>query len=92
MSSVATAMNATVAPCELVAFVVAEAGRVSEGAVASVIALASPTMKTAIAIAKIPMSAQPAPSLPQTTSTAYPRSPARDARTLRAPSDLSRAG
>src|SRR5438309_2129766 len=41
-SSVATAMNETTAPRELVAFVVAAADKVSEGGAASVTALAPP--------------------------------------------------
>ena len=65
-SSVATAMNDTTAPPELVAFVVAAAGRVSEGGAASVTALAPAAPSSAIAKSPNPRGASTAPTFPCT--------------------------
>src|SRR5213594_2606683 len=65
-SSVATAMNETIAPCEVVAFVVAAAGRVSDGAVTSVPALAPAAESSAIARSPNQTGATTAPTFPST--------------------------
>ncbi len=65
-SSVATAMKDTIAPRELVAFVVAAAGSASEGGVASVTALAPPAPSSAIAKSPNPSGARTAPTFPCT--------------------------
>src|SRR2546427_13274113 len=65
-SSVATAMKETEAPRELVAFVVAAAGKVSEGGAASVTALAPAAPSSTIAKSPNPNGARTAPTFPST--------------------------